>query len=160
MKIKIILFSLILLSGLVAEKGFAATNFDDIDRNNDGALSRYEWPFGGSSFNRYDLNGDGFVTRDEVISSQANRNYGNYGYDPYYNGYGNNLYPYQPTYNNYPAYAYNPNVYGSGVYGYGSGYGGYGYNPLGYGAPVSRNVVLAQTGINLLNGLIASLMVR
>ena len=157
MKIKIFLFSLMLLSSLVAGTAFAATDFDDIDRNNDGALSRSEWRFGQSSFNRYDLNGDGFVTRSELVA-QANRNYG--GYDPYNNGngyYGNSVYPYQPTYN--PGYSYNPNLYGPGGYGgYNPGYGG--YNPIGFGAPVSRNALLAQTGMNLLSGLITSLMVR
>ena len=44
-------------------------NFDDIDNNNDGWVSRAEWYGGANEFNRLDRNRDGRLSRYEVVGS-------------------------------------------------------------------------------------------
>jgi EF hand len=39
--------------------------FDDLDRNDDGIVSRREWPFGSAAFDRVDVNDDGVISRSE-----------------------------------------------------------------------------------------------
>ena len=45
-------------------------NFDDLDRNNNGRVERTEWYGGANEFNWLDRNRDGFLTRYEVAGSQ------------------------------------------------------------------------------------------
>jgi YD repeat-containing protein len=46
-------------------------NFDDLDRNNNGRVERAEWYGGAEDFRWLDRNGDGALTRFEVAGSQA-----------------------------------------------------------------------------------------
>ena len=39
--------------------------FDDLDRNDDGVLSRREWPLSSTNFARLDVNDDGVISRSE-----------------------------------------------------------------------------------------------
>ena len=45
-------------------------NFDDLDYNNDGVVSRSEWHGGTNEFNALDRNRDGRLSRYEVVGSQ------------------------------------------------------------------------------------------
>jgi hypothetical protein len=47
-------------------------NFDDLDYNNDGWVSKSEWHGGTSEFNWLDKNRDGRLSRFEVVGSQPN----------------------------------------------------------------------------------------
>ncbi len=40
--------------------------FQRLDKNNDGKITRDEWPGRPEGFNRLDLNHDGFITLDEL----------------------------------------------------------------------------------------------
>ena len=46
-------------------------NFDDLDYNNNGRLERNEWHGGLAEFRALDRNGDGVLSRYEVVGSQA-----------------------------------------------------------------------------------------
>ena len=46
-------------------------DFDDLDYNNDGWVSRTEWHGGANDFNYYDRNRDGRLSRYEVVGSNA-----------------------------------------------------------------------------------------
>ena len=48
------------------------TDFDDIDYNNDGWVSKAEWLGGTTEFNRLDRNRDGRLSRFEVVGSTPN----------------------------------------------------------------------------------------
>jgi Ca2+-binding EF-hand superfamily protein len=45
-------------------------SFDDLDRNNNGRVERTEWYGGVNEFRRLDRNGDGVLSRYEVVGSQ------------------------------------------------------------------------------------------
>jgi hypothetical protein len=47
------------------------TSFDDMDWNNNGRVERAEWHGGTAEFNRLDANRDGILSRYEVVGSQA-----------------------------------------------------------------------------------------
>jgi Ca2+-binding EF-hand superfamily protein len=49
--------------------------FVDLDKDKDGQVGLYEWRAGGkltSEFRKYDINGDGFITAEEVLLVQKN----------------------------------------------------------------------------------------
>jgi YD repeat-containing protein len=47
-------------------------NFDDLDFNNNGRVERGEWHASAAEFRRLDANGDGILSRYEVVGSQDN----------------------------------------------------------------------------------------
>jgi EF hand len=47
--------------------------FKRLDKNNDGKISRDEWPRQGKAFDRIDANHDGVLTQDELRQAAKNR---------------------------------------------------------------------------------------
>jgi hypothetical protein len=177
-----ILFSILSL-GLMVGKADAAVSFNDLDRNDNGSISRSEWRWTTLSFRTKDANHDGVVSRDEyyrrVYSNRTQRQYNTYNDDYVANSYPV-TYPntaYNPGYVYNTPYNYNPGV----VYNPGAVYNpGYGYNPYnsglggisplgalgglaglgGYGNPGYVSKGAAQTGaaLNLVGSLLSTVM--
>lgn len=49
------------------------SDFDRLDRNNDGVISRKEWPDGATRFDRFDTNDDGEISRREYAKAAPAR---------------------------------------------------------------------------------------
>src|SRR5260221_621885 len=70
------------ISSISQSGGYSAAQdqrFRELDRNNDGQLTRYEWRGESVDFNTADRNGDRVVTRDEYMAATG----GYVGNDPY-----------------------------------------------------------------------------
>ena len=56
-----------------AEDDDRGDNFDDLDMNNNGRVERAEWHAGAAAFTRLDKNGDGVLSRFEVVGAQTSQ---------------------------------------------------------------------------------------
>jgi Ca2+-binding EF-hand superfamily protein len=65
-KMLMVVATMAIAGGTAEAQRVRALRFQDLDANRDGRISRAEWTGGERSFDVYDRNGDGDLTRDEV----------------------------------------------------------------------------------------------